>query len=136
MAELRDISLPPNFFDFAEMKEIDRVSEKFMLQLYNDIESLHDDIFILTASEEGTARREKILGITPKDTDSLDARRARVLMQWYEKTPYTTRVIERKIAVLCGEGNYNFEYDAENMVLTVEMSGVEWDVIEDRKSVV
>lgn len=129
MAELREISLPPHMFGYAEMAEIDRIGEEFISQLYDDIEDLHDDIMIMTATEKGIARREAILGITPSDTESLDARRARVLMRWYEKNPYSQKVIEQKIAVLCGEGNYVFAYDPQEMVLTVEMSGVEWDVI-------
>ena len=129
MSELRDIPLPEHYFKYPEMAEIDRVNEVFHKQLLEDIEGIHDDIMIMTATEAGIARREKILKITPADTDSLEARRARVLMMWYERSPYTRKVIERKIATLCGEGNYYFTYDAENMTLTVEMSGVEWDVI-------
>lgn len=129
MAELREISLPDHFFQYPEMAEIDRVSEVFINRLYDDIESLHDDIFILTASEKGIARREAILGITPSDDESLDARRARVLMRWYERNPYTKKVIERKIGMLCGEDNYTFDYDEETQTLHVEMENVGWDVI-------
>lgn len=129
MAELRTIDLPEHFFTYPEMAEIARLGEVFMSKYMDDLEGVHDDIMIMTATERGIARREAILGITPADTDSLDARRARVLMKWYEKNPYTRKVIERKIAVLCGEGNYHFIYDAETMTLHVEMSGVEWDVI-------
>lgn len=129
MAELREINLPEHFFQYPEMAEIDRVSDEFISKFYDDLEGIHDDIMIMTATERGIARREAILGITPADTDSLEARRARVLMKWYEKNPYTRKVIERKIAVLCGDGAYTFEYHPDTMVLTVEMEGVAWDVI-------
>lgn len=129
MAELRAIDLPEHFFAYTEMAEVARLGEVFMSQFMDDLEGVHDDILIMTATERGIARREKILGIVPADTDSLDARRARVLMRWYEKNPYTRKVIERKIAVLCGGENYTFEYHPDTMVLTVEMEGVAWDVI-------
>ena len=130
MAEMRDISLPEHFFQYPDMAEIDRVTELFMSELYDDIADLHDDILIMTATERGIARREAILGITPETTETLEARRARVLMKWYERSPYTRKVIERKIAALCGAGNYSLDYDDEDMILHVEMSGVEWDVID------
>lgn len=129
MAELRSIPLPPHFLSIPEIAELDRVSDKFISEFYDAIEDAHDDLLITTATEAGIKWREDYLKIVPADTDSLEARRARVLMRWYDKVPYTRRVIERKIAVLCGEDNYTFEYSKSTKVLTVEMMGVGWDVI-------
>lgn len=105
MAELRTIELPPHLEAIPEFAEVDRVSDIQMLKLAQEIEDLEDDIHIQTATEAGIARREKILGITPLDTQSLQLRRDNVNLMWYDVYPYTALDLQRRLDLLCGEGN-------------------------------
>lgn len=125
MADLREIDVPPHIKNNDVISEIYRVGDKFAGQWYDDIDSVNDDIFIATSTERGIARREAMLKIIPLDTETLDARRARVMMRWYDRTPYTKIVIERRIKATCGEGNYVITYDAENMYLDILLREVD-----------
>lgn len=99
--------------------ELDRVSDIQMQKLMQAIEDLDADIHIQTATEAGIARREKILGITPLDTDTLDDRRMRVLGQWYDVFPYTWFDLIRRLNQLGGEDAYEISMDYDTQTLTV-----------------
>lgn len=125
---LREIPLPPYLEEITEFRLLDKVSEKQMRKFYEEIEARNDDLLIMTATETGIARREAILRINPGENESLEVRRARVLLRWYDRVPYTRIVIERKIASLCGAGNYQMDYDPDELVLYLNLSNVEEDV--------
>lgn len=119
MAELRTIELPPHLEAIPEFSEIDRVSDIQMLKFEQALEDLEDDILISTSTEEGIARREKILGITPLDTQSLQLRRDNVLLAWFDIYPYTELDLQRRLDLLCGEGNSSIQYDAATQHMEV-----------------
>lgn len=119
MAELREIGWPMHLQSIPELMELDRVSDIQMLKLAQAIEDMEDDILIGTATEAGIARREKILGIKPLDTDTLEDRRLRVMSKWYDVYPYTRLDLKRRLDLLCGEDGYAMSMDYETMTLTV-----------------
>ena len=69
---------------------------------WDKADSLLADQFILTAGESGISRWEKILGIVPKGTDTLDDRRFRVLTRLNEELPYTLPKLREMLSNLCG----------------------------------
>lgn len=97
MADLREIQLPEWVTDIPSMKAVIDVGEKYISQLMDDMEELQNDIFIDTSTEYGIARREKIAGITPLSTDSLDDRRVRLKTRYYETFPYTFMSMKNSI---------------------------------------
>ena len=130
MSELRKIELPEHLQAMTEFRLLDEVSDKMMSAFDDEIVARHDDLLITTATEEGIARRERILGIIPDPDASLEARRTTVLFWWYNRMPYTRRVLESKVAAQCGVGNYTFDYDPIEQILTVGiLASLGWDVI-------
>ena len=131
MADLRNIPIPEHLSEMIEFQLLDEVSEKQMSDFYDEMYARADDILVMTATETGIARREKILRLLPDPSDPLEARRATVMFWWYNKMPYTRRVLERKIATICGDGNYTFDYDVVNEVLHVGIGvNLGWDVVD------
>lgn len=122
MAELRPIDIPPYLEDMPEMKELDRVSDRQMLLLEVAIENLEDDIMIATSTRAGIERREKILGIVPKDAVNIDARRANVLLAWFDVYPYTRLDLQRRLDLLCGKDRCSVAYDAAAQTMTVSVN--------------
>ena len=120
MAELRKIEIPEVLNNIPEIREIYKLSEEFMSKYMDDVQAVHDDIFIETSTEYGIARREKILGIVPLDTDNLEDRKLRVQSRWHEMHPYTFNKLKRRLIELCGE-EVIVEEDTKNMVLHVEV---------------
>ena len=65
-----------------------------------------ENAFIDTADEYGIGRLEKMLGLLPMDTDTLEIRRMRVKIKWNNTIPYTLRALKKKLAEMAGETNY------------------------------
>lgn len=87
----------------AENAEIERLRTAYL--------NLFADQFIQTATENGIARLEKIMGIVPKGTDSLEVRRFRLLARKQEKLPYTKWTLPEQLAALCGSDGYSLNID-------------------------
>lgn len=68
--------------------------------------------FLSTADEYGISRFEKMLGISPSVDDTLDMRRMRVGNRWFNKLPYTIKMLSLKLSE-CLEGKYNFDIYAD-----------------------
>ena len=86
-----EIYLPPHIEALQEIAEVNRITEIQLAKLEECINELRDNLLILTSRESGIARREKILKITPLDTDTLEERRFRVWLNWYDSYPYTEK---------------------------------------------
>ena len=71
-------------------------------------ELLHNQ-FIKTAGGLGLSRWEKLLGIIPKGTETLEERRFKILTRLNERLPYTLPQLKNILETLCGAGNYSAE---------------------------
>lgn len=93
---------------------------------FNDINvkigEILDNEFIETADGSGIARFEKMLGITPYASDTLDDRRFRVLSKFNESTPYTLRSLDNMLKNICGENGYILELIADEYTVKVQIA--------------
>ena len=78
--------------------------------------------FVSTAGERGLARYEKIFGIVPQDTDTLDERRFRVLVKINAQLPFSVRRLRQQLATLCGADGYKLELDGGKYTLSVKVA--------------
>lgn len=88
-------------------------------ELFQAIENAQNNQFIETADEYGVARWEKILGIVPQSTYSLDNRKFTILTRMNEQLPYTMTSLKHRLESLCGKDGYSVELDAPNYTLKV-----------------
>jgi hypothetical protein len=135
MAELRTIEIPPHLEDIKEFKEVDRVSDRQMLLLEVALENLENDILISTSTRKGIERRERILGIIPRDAVNIDKRRANVLLAWYDVYPYTRLDLQRRLDILCGKGRCTVTYNAAAQTMHVAINLRAKDQKEDIEAV-
>lgn len=76
--------------------------------------------FIATADEYGISRFEKLLGIHPANEDTLESRRSRVQSKWFNKIPYTLKVLLQKLTVLCNDTDFDLTHNfSEGYTLTL-----------------
>ncbi len=94
-----------------------------------DAERLELDLFVGTATVKGIARRERLYGIRPNDTDSLENRRYRLLAKENDRIPYTVRTLRNKLSVLCGKDGYRIFLEDER--LTVQVSLIRKNMLGD-----
>ena len=98
----------------TEQQEFDRLNAA--------ADAVLDAQFVTTAGERGIARYEKIFGIMPKDTDTLDERRLRVLAKINAQLPFSVRRLRQQLETLCGADGYKLEIDGDKYTLTVKVA--------------
>lgn len=106
-------------YDFQQIAGAQTPELQFLLQA---IDFVLDSWFITTATEYGISRQEKIAGIIPNPSDTLETRRFRLLTQMTDKIPYTDITLEEKLDSLCGKGNYSIVRDYVNYKISIDTS--------------
>ena len=91
----------------TEMRAIMNAETPLIQAVWDACESCMNDQFISEATENGIARREKMLDITPYATDTLADRRFRLLSRYNENTPYTKKSLVNMLETLCGKDGYH-----------------------------
>lgn len=114
--------LPPFMRDFHEMKHIMATEQHEIDALWEASKKVLSDQFVSTATEDGISRHERILGIVPKGTRTLDDRRFAVLTRMNEQLPYTLPSLKHKLENLCGKDGYSVECDVKNFILKVRIA--------------
>ena len=98
--------LPEVLKDVQEMRAIMEAEAPEVQAIWDACEDCMNDQFIMEATENGVARREKMLKITPFATDTLDDRKLRLLSRYNENIPYTRKSLETLLESLCGADGY------------------------------
>lgn len=104
--------LPPFMQVYEELKTIMETEQVEVDRLWLEAENSLADQFILEATEYGVRRWESMLGISPKDTDTLDERKFRILTKLNQELPYTLRKLEQALTNLCGNNMFSIEVSA------------------------
>lgn len=113
--------LPHCVRDIRELRAITDAEEMELTAYFGHIEQALRNIFIADADEDGIARFETMLGISPRATDTLEERRFRIQAKFGKQPPYTIRRLRSMLATLCGEGNFSAEIENGSYVLTVKL---------------
>lgn len=100
---------------FGKLREAQEIAKSLNPEydlLYEKIRDFINDCFIETAREHVLARWEKIVGVVPLSTDTLEERRNRVLYLLQIVLPYTEKKLKKVfLAQIVGEGNYQVTID-------------------------
>lgn len=113
--------LPYVVRDYVEFQGITGSEQPEFENAWVAADDLLSNQFIQTASNLGLSRWEKILGITPKGTDTLDDRRFRILARLNEELPYTLIQLQMILDTLCGQGNYSAMMEENTYILVVKI---------------
>ena len=99
--------IPQIFQDIREYKAIfeDGEQEEFNV-LWQGIENALNNQFVEYANEAGVKRSEKILNISPKSTATLDERKFTIKSRLNEEIPFTFKMLDKKLKMLCGDDGY------------------------------
>ena len=98
----------------TEQPEIDR--------LHDAADAVLDAQFLSTAGEYAISRYEKIFGVVPQDTDTIDERRFKVLTRINTQLPFSVRRLRQQLETLCGADGYKLELDGGKYTLTVKVA--------------
>lgn len=102
-----------------EFQEIAKVENIEFLRLYGETQRTLNNMFIEYADEYGVKRLEKIAGIYPESTDTLEQRKARLYVYWNDKGPYTERELRNRLENLCGSGKFEIEPEYKDFLIHI-----------------
>lgn len=114
--------LPSFIQEYHEMNKMMEVEQSEVDGLWVACGNALDDMFISYATENGVKRWEKIVGITPKDTDTLDERKFRILTKMNQELPYTIVKLNESLTVLCGKDGFEIELQPSNYHINVKLA--------------
>ena len=119
--------LPSVIREYHEMKQIMKAEQPEIDTLWSACEDVLSDQFIMYATENGVKWWESIMRITPKDTDSLETRRFRLITKMHQELPYTMRKLEESLTTLCGAGNFyiNFQPDVYHIEIKLALKNAD-----------
>ena len=112
--------LPPFLREYREMKAVMNAENPELSALYENADRVLNNEFIATADEYGIERFEKLLGILPSKSDTLESRRARVLSRWFTQLPYTLRAFLAKLYGLSDYGNIEVAVDFDRYRIAID----------------
>lgn len=122
-AVIRDVHVEryyPNVLAPAkEFKVIAEVENPEFAALWKRWWKWYLNTFVCDLDYEGAARWEYMIGIRPKATDTLDERRAEILVRINATLPYTHRRLEQMLNALCGAGLYEIDLDYNKYNLAI-----------------
>jgi len=113
---------PDLFQEFREIKVLSETEQREVELLEKAQEWLLADQYITTSTETGIARWEKILGILPKISMSLEDRRFAILTRLSQELPYSMGMLRRQMDSLCGAGKYTIELRNQEYLLIVRIA--------------
>ena len=93
--------LPPVLREVLEFHGIIGANEPEISLAWDAIARVLANQFLEDADEDGVAVWEQELRLFPKDTDTLEARKARIKAKWNLELPYTLRWLKNWLAGLC-----------------------------------
>ena len=105
--EIDLVSYLPSFItEFKEVCTALKAENPEFKLAWENIDRILYNEFIKTADEYGISRFEKLLDIFPNAEDSLEDRRKKILIKWFDMIPYTIKMLKKQIALICGEDNF------------------------------
>ncbi|MGN1382617.1 MAG: putative phage tail protein [Eubacterium sp.] len=99
--------------DEADQPELDWVDDQ--------LEKDYNNFFVLSADEDGCSRYEKMYGLTPQPSATLEERRFAILSYLNKQLPYTERQLNNILTTLCGEGNFTVTLTPSEYSIAVKL---------------
>lgn len=114
--------LPGFFREITEYEALMEAMQPEINALYEAREHTLNNQFVDTLDKAGCERWEKILGIVPLSSSSVEDRRFIIKNRIAEELPYSMLSLEQHLVTLLGEGNFSIEEDAENCRINVKIA--------------
>ena len=114
--------LPPILLKTYEFPLLCETEQPEIDRLHDAADAVLDAQFLSTAGEYAIQRYEKIFGVVPQDTDTLDERRFKVLTRINTQLPFSVRRLRQQLETLCGEDGYKLEVNGGVYTQTVKVA--------------
>ena len=113
--------LPKHLARMEEWQEICKAYDYLLSKAWAAMEVFYANQSLETLTVAGCEIWEKLLGITLKESDTLEERRFRILSWWSQELPYTLPKLNERLTALCGKDGYEIFEDFTNYLMTFEI---------------
>jgi hypothetical protein len=113
--------LPQLMTEYTELNDVMTVETTELNRIETEHEIVVDNRYIPTCNEDGIVRFERIMSIVPNSNDTLEDRKFRCISKWSQSIPYNYKVLDEKLAMLCGEGMYDLSIDFDNYIVYIKL---------------
>ena len=114
--------LPPIMRTYGEFIEISKAEQHAKEKMWNDINKMFAEGYVIDESEIGAERWEKTLGITAKDDEDIEVRNFRIRGKLQSDLPYTYRTLHKQLTGLCGKDGYKIEMNVDACTITIKVA--------------
>lgn len=114
--------LPKFMQDYREMRVIMETEQPELDSAWLETDIVFKNQFIMDATEYGVMRWESMLRITPKDTDTLDERKFRILAVLNQELPYTMTKLKEALTTLCGAKGFSIDLQAAKYHIEIKLA--------------
>lgn len=114
--------LPKFMQDYCEMHRVMESEQPELDLAWLEADVVFKNQFILEATEYGVMRWESMLNIIPKDTDTLDERKFRILTKLNQELPYTLTKLKEALTILCGEGEFSIDLQPNKYHIEIKLA--------------
>lgn len=125
--------LPSILHDIKELQKVSELENPSLERVWELVESILNNQFILTLDDRGASRYEKMLGLIAGESETLETRRFRILSRYQEQAPYSYPVLKQLLDSLLGEGKYELTRSTSEKWVRVKMGltvAREFDIVE------
>lgn len=116
--------LPPVLREILEFQAINGAVEPEISRAWDALARVMENQFLDTADSTGLAVWERELKLYPKDTDSLEVRRARIKAAWNVELPYTLPWLKKWLTNLCGPEGHEETLDGYTLDILLDYSAL------------
>lgn len=114
--------VPSIYKDVVEMETIIETDDKLLDLEEGFLDDLENSQFVMTASERAIREYENLLNIIPKNTDTIEFRRLRIINRLSMTPPFSLPYLRQKLDTIIGVGKYNCYLNYDNYILYIESS--------------
>lgn len=114
--------VPSIYKDVVEMETIIETDDKLLDLEEGFLDDLENSQFVMTAPEHAIREYENLLNIIPKNTDTIEFRRLRIINRLSMTPPFSLPYLRQKLDTIIGAGKYNCYLNYDNYILYIESS--------------
>ena len=109
--------------ELIEFQQIAGAEQPEFEKAVSDVKSAADDFFLVSLSEYGCERWEKILGLSAAPGDTLQDRRDRILIKYLDQLPYTYRTLLKYLATVSEDFTVTLNENAYDLYIRIRLEG-------------
>lgn len=122
--------LPPFMREYEEIQQICNTEQKNKEKMREDLYNAFNQSFLATQTEVGAERWEKTLGLSSKDTDTLEDRAKRIADKLQDDLPYTVRTLKKRLNTYADD-KYVVTIDWDNCKVHIQLENDYYHLIKE-----